>query len=181
MTVPQSQRLHGKPSAGEAERSGKRSFAPDYRTEVSEVHYSKQNPDECFHVTRAHFQALYAQQARGRWWILEYGKRMRRIIDTECRQVCELQHTHKQCTESKVAKRTGEAGRERERGFGGLPRLRRDTARPRTKNYKVQRRRRVQRIRGSGVSPDYDTTQHAHANNKPSALEKKGGGLWLWA
>jgi hypothetical protein len=29
---------------------------------------------------------------------------------------------------------------------------------------------------GSGVSPDYDTTQHAHAHNKPSAVEK---GLFL--
>ena len=28
---------------------------------------SKQNLDEYFHVTRAQFQALYAQQARGRW------------------------------------------------------------------------------------------------------------------
>ena len=26
--------------------------------------------------------------------ILEYGNMIRRIIDTECRQVCELQHTH---------------------------------------------------------------------------------------
>ena len=96
----------------------------------------------------AHFQALYAHQARGRGWILEYGKRMRRINDTECIKMCELQHTHKQCTESKVAKRTGEAGREREKGFG--------------------------------VSPDCDTTQHTHANNKPSAVEKGGGGgLWL--
>ena len=69
---------------------------------------------------------------------------MRRLIDTECRQVCELQHKHKQCTESKVSKRTGEAGREREKGFG--------------------------------VSPDCDTTQHAHANNKPSAVEKGWGG-----
>ena len=50
-----------------------------------------------------------------------YGKMMRRLIDTECRQVCELQHTHKQCTESKVAKRTGEAGRERDEGVRGFP------------------------------------------------------------
>ena len=26
--------------------------------------------------------------------ILEYGNMMRRIVDTECRQVCELRHTH---------------------------------------------------------------------------------------
>ena len=44
---------------------------------------SKQNLDEYFHVTRAQFQALYAQQARRCWWILEYGKMMRRLIDTE--------------------------------------------------------------------------------------------------
>jgi hypothetical protein len=25
---------------------------------------------------------------------------------------------------------------------------------------------------GSGVSPDYDTAQYAHAHNKPSAVEK---------
>ena len=104
---------------------------------------------------------------------------MRRLIDTECRQVYKLQNKHKQCTGSKVAKRTGEAGREREKGFGGFPRLRKDTARPRTKDYKAQRRRRVQRRRGSGVFPDYNTTQHAHAHNKPSAVEK-GGGLLLW-
>ena len=47
-----------------------------------------------------------------------YGKMMRRLIDTECRQVYELQHKHKQFTESKVAKQTGEAGRER---GGGAP------------------------------------------------------------
>ena len=56
-----------------------------------ELQYSNQNLDEYFHVTRVNFQALYAQQARGRWWILEYGKVMRRLIYTECRQVCELQ------------------------------------------------------------------------------------------
>ena len=54
-----------------------------------QLQYSKQYLDDYFHVARAHFQALYAQQARGRWWILEYGKMMRRLIDTKCRQVYE--------------------------------------------------------------------------------------------
>ena len=48
--------------------------------------------------------------------ILEYGSMMRRIVDTECRQVYELQHTHKQRTARKAEKRTGEAGRDRDGG-----------------------------------------------------------------
>ena len=47
---------------------------------------------------------------------------MRRLINTECRKVCELQHTHKQCTAArKVAKRTGEAECKRDRGLGFSP------------------------------------------------------------
>ena len=44
-----------KPPAGR----GFEGRAPNYN--------SKRNLDEYFHVTRAHFQALYAQQTRGRW------------------------------------------------------------------------------------------------------------------
>jgi len=31
-----------------------------------------------------------------------------------------------------------------------------------------------------GPSPDYETAQHAHAHNKPSAVEKGEGGIWLF-
>ena len=90
---------------------------------------------------------------------------MRRLIDTECRQVCELQHKHKQCTESKVAKRTGEAGREREKGFGGLPRLRYDTAHPREQ----QAQRSGERGGGSGSASECRAAHRAYATK----LERK--------
>jgi len=80
-------------------------------------------------------------------WVLEYGSIMRRLIDTECRQIFELQHTHRQCTARKLTKRTGEAGRERERGIGFLPRLRYHTAHPHAEGCKVYRQRQAQRRR----------------------------------
>jgi len=42
---------------------------------------------------------------------VEYGSMMRHLVDTECRQLHELQNTHIQYTAREVAKRTGEAGR----------------------------------------------------------------------
>ena len=82
--------------------------------------YSKQNLDEYFHVTRAQFQALYAQQARGRWWILEYGKVMRRLTYTECRQVCELQ-THTNSTQRRKLQSAPATRGAKEMRMGGAP------------------------------------------------------------
>jgi hypothetical protein len=63
-----------------------------------------------------------------------------------------------------------------EEGVGGLPRLRYGKARPQEEDYKAQRRGHARKKWG-GVSPDYDTTQHADAHNKPSAVYKGPSGF----
>ena len=82
---------------------------------------AKINLDKALYVTR-NLCKRRRREASPRWWISECSNMMRRLIDTEFRRVCELQRTHKQCAARKVAKRTGEAECERDRGFGVLPR-----------------------------------------------------------
>jgi hypothetical protein len=77
------------------------------------------------------------------------------------------QHAHAQ----KKAKCSGQAERSGEWGFGGLPRLRQNTSRPRAEESQVQPPSRALRRMGvRGVSPDYDTTQHAHAQKKAKRM-----------
>jgi len=115
-------------------------------------------------IRRVHTYKLPTRRRRkARWWFLKYGSMMRCLIDTECRQVNELEHTHKLCTARKVSKHTGNAGREVVVGLR-FP-LDYDTTQHAHAQQLAKRRGDTERSRerGFGGFPDYNTTQHPHA------------------
>ena len=109
----------GGPRAGEPARRAARRLAERERTAPQ----AKPPAGRGFMGQRPKLQQtkLYTRAGAAELVILEYGNMMRCLIDTECRKVCEIQHTHKQCTARKVAKRNVDSGCEREEGEGAPP------------------------------------------------------------